>query len=290
MNKRGMKKLDLWGSVLLVVLVVIGASMIIGFKTTNDNINSLAKVTAAQSPSSQLQLAPRGPSLREDTGGPESYFLRATSFSHDSSTGVNKTNIEKNVNGQWVKVCTERATGSICPIGNVVLTLNYVEAVPVKWVNFSINNDGNFNETYDNSGFKVILPAEEAFPTSVYTFQILGKNTYNQTVLVEDYTYGWETDGDIILLDSNTYLNSTNFFIPGIGESLYGVSYQHVFFNASIKDSDVNIPMIFGKEVPNAQFTGLGKNPGSKTVTSYTHNLIYNYTGGDRGFVASWSQ
>ena len=59
LNKRGMAKLDLWGSILLVVLVVIAGSMVIGFKTTNENINSLAEVAAAQSP--QIALAPRTP-------------------------------------------------------------------------------------------------------------------------------------------------------------------------------------------------------------------------------------
>ncbi len=38
-----------------------------------------------------------------------------------------------------------------------------------------------------------------------------------------------------------------------------------------------------------SMITGLGKNPTYKTVTSPTKVLFYNYSGGDRGFVASWS-
>ena len=77
-----MAKLDLWGSILLVVLVIMTASTIIGFKTTNDNINNLAKITASQSPS-QLALAPRTPDIGNigpATIKSEKHILRAVNF------------------------------------------------------------------------------------------------------------------------------------------------------------------------------------------------------------------
>jgi hypothetical protein len=89
----------------------------------------------------------------------ESYLLRAK-VREDVSNGRNETDIEKNVDGEWVTVCEEKKATDTCDIGDVSLTIDAIYYVSGggENVTFTGSTGVSFNTMYTAGGLRFTLP------------------------------------------------------------------------------------------------------------------------------------
>ena len=85
----------------------------------------------------------------------ESYLLRATSFTEDTSTKINYTTIENLVTGAQY---SSQKIGDVVTMGNVELTIGTVNKA-AKSVDISISAGGSFNRIYTKGGLGIWLPS-----------------------------------------------------------------------------------------------------------------------------------
>jgi hypothetical protein len=91
----------------------------------------------------------------------ESYLMRATSFTEDSSAGENTTTIQYKKDNVWTDVevaeYSSTTTSDSVSIGNVELTTREIDK-DLKTVNISAGNSVNFRTLYSKEGMQVYLP------------------------------------------------------------------------------------------------------------------------------------
>ncbi len=91
----------------------------------------------------------------------QSYLLRAK-VSQDTDNNRNETTIEKNVDGSWTTVCSEKTTGDTCDIGDVTLTISTIQYTSggQESVELNLSNSAtmSFNRIYTAGGLTIYLP------------------------------------------------------------------------------------------------------------------------------------
>ncbi len=117
----------------------------------------------------------------------ESYLLRAK-VSQDTTAGRNETTIQKYDGSSWVDVCTEKKQTDTCSIGDVSLTIGFInytsggdESVNITAGIPSDNKDVNFHTALTPGGLMVFLPYDNNF-TGVYG-QAMTNKSANHTTL-----------------------------------------------------------------------------------------------------------
>ena len=96
-----------------------------------------------------------------NTAKGESYLLRAQ-ISEDTDAGRNETDIQKNVDGIWVDVCEDKIAGDTCDIGDVSLTITFIEHKAGSQENVTITAGSNvvFDTIYTAGGLRMELPLQ----------------------------------------------------------------------------------------------------------------------------------
>jgi len=122
----------------------------------------------------------------------ESYYLETTSWSADSTTGINYTTIRSVDNPDTIKQ-VDLATGDTANFGNIELTINAVKkAGDEKWMNITINAGGSFDTLYTKEGLKVFLPVADDGYGSVGSINL--SQTLNATFLAAGNLSGHNVD------------------------------------------------------------------------------------------------
>jgi len=210
----------------------------------------------------------------------ESHVLRFTNFVRDFNNGIDYVDVEELYGGGWHEVATDRKTGDLVYVGDIILTLNSVGFAP-KIVDLSWGNLGNpWVRMYDaRDNILERLPVlDDVLGQTEYTFNILDRDGawYPGQGPIQEVTAYWQ-NGELKL--------NYNELSPGKQHDFtFEVVDNYLQIKVPMAEGNVVVPVLYGD---GNQFTGIGKDSENKFAAALGNDLIYDSTAGDKMFVVS---